>query len=61
MTMTSTLMKKYTTKNPYGDVYKNEKTIPYVDVGNLGNEIIEKSKNENDGFKKEYAVGRKKN
>lgn len=47
-------------KNPYGDVYQNEKTIPYLDVGKLGNEIIEKSKNENDGFKKEYAVGRKK-
>lgn len=31
-----------------------------ITVGNLGNEIIEKSKNENDGFKKEYAVGRKK-
>lgn len=44
-------------ENPYGDVYKNEKTIPYVAVENLGNEIIEKSKNENDGFKKEYAVG----
>nr|XP_034319240.1 platelet endothelial aggregation receptor 1-like isoform X1 [Crassostrea gigas] len=43
-------------ENPYGDVYKNEKTIPYVAVGNLGNEIIEKSKNENDGFKKEYAT-----
>lgn len=49
MTMTSTLMKKYTTKTH----------IPYVDVGNLGNEIIEQSKNENDGFKKEYAVCRK--
>lgn len=45
-------------ENPYGDVYHNGKTIPYVAVGNLGNEIIEKSKNENDGFKKEYAVGR---
>lgn len=43
-------------ENPYGDVYKNEKTIPYVAVGNLGNEIIEKSKNENDGFKQEYAT-----
>lgn len=47
-------------ENPYGDVYKNEKTIPYIVVGNLENEIIEKSKNENDGFKKEYAVGRKR-
>nr|XP_034322583.1 uncharacterized protein LOC105338080 [Crassostrea gigas] len=43
-------------ENPYGDVYQNEKTIPYVDVGNLGNDIIEKSKSENDGFKKEYAT-----
>uniref|UniRef100_K1Q410 Multiple epidermal growth factor-like domains 6 n=1 Tax=Magallana gigas TaxID=29159 RepID=K1Q410_MAGGI len=42
-------------ENPYGDVYHNGKIIPYVDVGNLGNEIIEKSKNENDGFKQEYA------
>lgn len=44
-------------ENPYGDVYNNEKIIPYVAVENLGNEIIEKSKNEKDGFKKEYAVG----
>lgn len=43
MTMTSTLMKKYTTKT------------------HMGTDIIEKSKNENDGFKKEYAVGREKN
>lgn len=43
-------------ENPYGDVYKNEKTIPDVAVENLGNEIIEKSKNEKDGFKKEYAT-----
>lgn len=38
-------------ENLYGDVYKNEKIILYVVVGNLGNEIIEKLKNENDGFK----------
>lgn len=44
-------------ENLYGDVYKNEKIILYVVVGNLGNEIIEKLKNENDGFKKEYVVG----
>lgn len=44
-------------ENLYGDVYKNEKIILYVVVGNLGNEIIEKLKNENDGFKQEYVVG----
>lgn len=43
--------------NPYGDVYINEKSNSYIAVQNLGNEISEKSKNENDGFKKEYAVG----
>lgn len=43
-------------ENPYGDVYINEKSVPYIAVRDLGNEISEKSKNENDGFKKEYAV-----
>lgn len=43
--------------NPYGDVYINEKSNSYIAVQSLGNEINEKSNNENDGFKKEYAVG----
>lgn len=44
-------------ENPYGDVYMNGKSIPNIAVRDLGNKINEKSKNENDGFKKEYAVG----
>lgn len=43
-------------ENPYGDVYINVKSNSYIAVQNLGNEISEKSRNENDGFKKEYAV-----
>lgn len=44
-------------ENPYGDLYMNEKSVPYIAVRALRNEISEKSKDENDGFKKEYAVG----
>lgn len=56
MTMTSTWIKKIHIENPYGDVYINVKSNSYIAVQNLGNEISEKSRNENDGFKKEYAV-----
>lgn len=44
-------------ENPYGDFYVNEGPLIDIDIKRLGNVIEEKSKNENDGFKKEYAVG----
>ena len=43
-------------ENPYGDFYVNEETIPDIDVKNLSKLIKENSENEDDGFKKEYAV-----
>lgn len=42
--------------NPYGDFYANEEPLLDVDISYLANIIEEKSKDENDGFKKEYAV-----
>lgn len=44
-------------ENPYGDFYVNEEPLLGVEISNLESVIKEKSKNENDGFKKEYAVG----
>lgn len=44
-------------ENPYGDFYVNEEPLIDIEITRLGNVIQEKSKNENDGFKKEYAVG----
>lgn len=44
-------------ENPYGDFYVNEEPLIDIEIKRLGNVIQEKSKNENDGFKKEYAVG----
>lgn len=44
-------------ENPYGDCYVNEEPLIDIEIKRLGNVIEEKSKNENDGFKKEYAVG----
>ena len=43
-------------ENPYGDLYINEANIPDIALKNLASMIEEKSKNEDDGFKKEYAV-----
>ena len=43
-------------ENPYGDLYTDEATIPDIALNNLASMIEEKSKNEDDGFKKEYAV-----
>nr|XP_022311896.1 receptor-type tyrosine-protein phosphatase mu-like isoform X4 [Crassostrea virginica] len=43
-------------ENPYGDFYVNDETKPDFDVKNLGKIIEEKSKNEDDDFKKEYAT-----
>lgn len=44
-------------ENPYGDVYANPKQISDILIKDLEKEIHVKSKKENDGFKKEYAVG----
>lgn len=44
-------------ENPYGDVYVNQEQISDILIKDLETEIHEKSKKENDGFKKEYAVG----
>lgn len=44
-------------ENPYGDFYVNEEPLIDIEIKRLGNVIEEKSKNENEGFKKEYAVG----
>lgn len=43
-------------ENPYGDIYLNTESIKDIYIRNLRNVIMEKSKNENDGFKKEYEV-----
>lgn len=45
-------------ENPYGDFYVNEEPLIDIEIKRLGNVIEEKLKNENDGFKKEYAVCR---
>lgn len=45
-------------ENPYGDFYINEEIIPDIAVRDFRNVIEEKSKNKDDGFKKEYAVGK---
>lgn len=44
-------------ENPYGDFYVNEEPLIDLDIAHLETIIEEKSRNENDGFKKEYAVG----
>lgn len=43
-------------ENPYGDLYLNVKAMKEISISNLWNIIVENSTNENDGFKKEYAV-----
>ncbi|XP_061170744.1 receptor-type tyrosine-protein phosphatase epsilon-like [Saccostrea echinata] len=43
-------------ENPYGDFYINEKTIPDINIEDLESTIKEKRKNEDDGFKREYAA-----
>uniref|UniRef100_K1PLA4 Leukocyte common antigen n=1 Tax=Magallana gigas TaxID=29159 RepID=K1PLA4_MAGGI len=42
-------------ENPYGDVYVNQERISDILIKDLEKEIQEKSKTDNDGFKKEYA------
>lgn len=43
-------------ENPYGDFYVNEEPLIDIDISHLETIIEQKSRNENDGFKKEYAV-----
>lgn len=42
--------------NPYGNICVNNKTISKFGIPSFQNVIEEKLKNEDDGFKKEYAV-----
>lgn len=42
--------------NPYGNLSVNDKTISKFDITSFQKVIEEKLKNEDDGFKKEYAV-----
>ncbi|XP_056002958.1 uncharacterized protein LOC130049428 [Ostrea edulis] len=59
--------KKYETKadydtddegveNPYGDLYINEETIADVPVSPVERVVAEKKKDEEDGFKRKYAM-----
>lgn len=43
-------------ENPYDDFYVNDETLSEIAVSNFEKIIEEKSKNDDDGFKKEYAV-----
>uniref|UniRef100_A0A8W8P2I2 protein-tyrosine-phosphatase n=1 Tax=Magallana gigas TaxID=29159 RepID=A0A8W8P2I2_MAGGI len=43
-------------ENPYGDFYENNETLSDIVVSNFEKIIKEKSKNDDDGFKKEYAT-----
>ena len=43
-------------ENPYGDLYLNEEATFDVPISELQNDIIEKKKKEDEGFKREYAV-----
>nr|XP_034322492.1 receptor-type tyrosine-protein phosphatase kappa-like [Crassostrea gigas] len=43
-------------ENPYGDFYVNDETLSDIAVSNFEKIIEEKSKNDDDGFKKEYAT-----
>lgn len=43
-------------ENPYRDLYLNIESVKEISISNLWKVIVENSKNEDDGFKKEYAV-----
>lgn len=43
-------------ENPYGELYVNDRAISDIAVSNFEKIIEGKSENEDDGFKKEYAV-----
>lgn len=44
-------------ENFYGDMYLNEEIILDILISEFENVIVEKKKNEEDGFKREYVVG----
>ena len=43
-------------ENPYGDVYINEEATMDIPISELPNVIEDRKENEDEGFKKEYAV-----
>ena len=43
-------------ENPYGDMYINEETTSDTLIRELDQVIKDKRRNENEGFKREYAV-----
>ncbi|XP_061195009.1 receptor-type tyrosine-protein phosphatase epsilon-like [Saccostrea echinata] len=43
-------------ENPYGDLYANETTIRDIPLNQLESVIVEKRKNKDDGFQREYAT-----
>lgn len=43
-------------ENPYGDMYANEQFCPDILIKDIGSAIIKKRKDDDDGFKREYAV-----
>ena len=45
-------------ENPYGDMYINEESTFDVQISELQNDIVEKRKKEDEGFKREYAVSK---
>uniref|UniRef100_K1PR81 protein-tyrosine-phosphatase n=1 Tax=Magallana gigas TaxID=29159 RepID=K1PR81_MAGGI len=42
--------------NPYGDMYLNEETICDIPISDIESAINERRENEDDGFKREYAM-----
>lgn len=42
--------------NPYGDMYLNEETICDILISDIESAINERRENDDDGFKREYAV-----
>ena len=45
-------------ENPYGDMYINEEATFDVPISERQNDIIQKRKKEDEGFKREYAVSK---
>lgn len=43
-------------ENPYGDMYANEQYCPDILIKDIGSAIMKKRKDDDDGFKREYAV-----
>eukprot|EP00105_Crassostrea_gigas_P006344 XP_011420244.1 PREDICTED: receptor-type tyrosine-protein phosphatase alpha-like [Crassostrea gigas] len=42
-------------ENPYGDMYANEQFCPDILIKDIGSAIMKKRKDDDDGFKREYA------